>query len=102
MRSVLLENAKPGDEVAKPVVNDRGMVILSKGTKLSMSLIDRLQKMGVVEVVLEGDDPNAPPPKSLEEMLDELEVRFEGLEGNPMMMEIMKIARRHMLDREAS
>ena len=102
MRTILLDEAKPGDEVAEPVVNARGMVILNKGARLSPSLIERMRKMGVVELKVEGDDPDAPPPKTLDELLAELEVRFEGLEGNPVMMEIKKIARRHLLDREPS
>ena len=102
MRLILLDEAKPGDEVAEPVKNARGMVILSKGTTLSPALIDRLRKMGVVEVIVEGDDPNAPPPKSLEELLEELETRFEGLEGSRLMMDIKKIARQHLMDRESA
>lgn len=102
MRLVLLDKVKPGDEVAEPVKNAKGMVILSKGAKLSSILIDRLQKMGVIEVPLEGDDPNAPPRKSLDELLQELEIRFEGLEGNRLMMEIKKIARQHLMDYESA
>ena len=98
MRSVLLDQAKPGEEVAEPVKNDRGMVILPEGAKLTPALIDRLRKMGVVEVMVEGEDPNAPPPKSLDELLEDLKVRFEGQEDNPLMMQIKKIARQHLLD----
>ena len=100
MRAILLDEAKPGDEVTEPVRNERGMVILSKGARLSLPLIERLRKMGGVELVVEGDDPNAPPPKTLDELLEDLEVRFEGLEGNPLMNGIKKTARQHLLDRE--
>ena len=100
MRTILLDAARPGDEVAEPVRNQRGLVILSKGAKLSLSLIARLRRMGVVEVAVEGDDPNAPPPKTLDERLRDLEERFEGLEGNPLMVEIKNIAREHLLERE--
>ena len=96
MRAIILEEAKPGDEVAEPVKNDRGMVILTKGTRLSLPLIDKLRKMGVHDLVVEGNDPNAPPPKTPEELEAELDERFEGLENNKMMMTIFRIAKDHL------
>lgn len=100
MRQIFLEDAAPGDEVAEPVKNERGMVILPKGSKLSLPTIFKLRRMGVIEVVVEGDDPNAPPPKTLDELLEDLEVQFEGLEDNSVMMAIKKIAREHLMQRK--
>ena len=100
MRTIVLDEARPGDEVAEPVLNQRGLVILSKGAKLSPLLIIRLQRMGVEEVTIERDDPNAPPPKTLDEKLEELDERFEGLEENPLMMEIKHIAKTHLEEQE--
>ncbi|MDA0747609.1 MAG: hypothetical protein O2954_13895 [bacterium] len=97
----MLEEAKPGDEVVEPVKNGRGMVILPKGAKLSPALIERMRKMGVRELLVEGNDPNAPPPKTFEDLMAELEVRFEGLEENSLMMEMKKIAKEHLLNRES-
>jgi hypothetical protein len=98
MRVIFLDEAKPGDEVAEQVRNERGMTILPKGAKLTLSLIDRLRRMGVKEVSVEGHDPNAPPPKTRDELLADLDTRFEGLEQNALMMEIKRIARQHLLD----
>jgi hypothetical protein len=100
MRRVFLENAKPGDEVAEPVKNDRGMVILPKGAKLSVQMLAKMRRMGVREIVLDGHDPNAPPPKTRDELLAELEFRFEGLEANALMMIIKQTAREHLLQRK--
>ena len=100
MRLIIVAEAKPGDEVAEPVKNERGIVILPSGAKLTPTLILRLQKMGVKELLVEGDDPNAPPPKTLEELMEELDVRFEGFENSGMMMEIKRIAQQHLRDRE--
>ena len=102
MRQIFLDDAKAGDEVAEPVKNERGMVILNKGSRLSPSLIDRMRRMGVRELVVEGDDPNAPPPKTLDELLEELDVRFEGLDRNRVMMTIKRIAREHLVDRKSN
>jgi hypothetical protein len=98
MRTILLSQAKAGDEIASPVMNDRGMVILPQGTKLSIPLIDRMIRMGVVEVIVAGVDPNAPPPKTTEELLEELEARFEGRLGNAFMAEIKRVAQDHLLN----
>ena len=38
MRRVFLEDAKPGDEVSEPVVSSRGVVILTKGSALTLAL----------------------------------------------------------------
>ena len=97
MRQIALDDAKPGDEVAQPVKNERGMVILPKGAKLSLPMIDKLRRLGVRELVVEGDDPNAPPPKTLNELLKELDVRFEGLEQHKLMMVIKEVAREHLV-----
>ncbi len=102
MRRVFLEDAKPGDEVAEPVVSSRGVVILTKGSALTLALIGRMRKMGIAEVLVEGDDPDAPPPEELDEALKELDARFEGLEENRLMMMIKRISRQHVLDRAST
>lgn len=100
MRQIALEEAKPGDEVAQPVKNERGMIILPKGAKLSVGMLDKLRRMGVRELIVEGDDPNAPPPKTMNQLLEELELRFEGLDHEPLMMVIKKKAREHLLQQK--
>ncbi len=100
MRQIFLEKAKSGDEVAQPVKNERGMVILPKGAKLSLSMIDKLRRLGVRELIVEGHDPNAPPPKTLNQLLEDLDFRFEELEHNILMMAIKKTAREHLLQQK--
>jgi len=97
MRLIFLDQAEPGDELALPVLNKRGLTILPKGASLTVSLIKRLRRMGVMEVAVEGHDPNAPPPKTRDELLADLEARFEGLGENALMMEIKRIARQHLM-----
>jgi hypothetical protein len=99
LRQILLKEARPGDQVAEPVVNERGMTILPKGARLTAAIISRLQKMNVVDLVVEGRDPGAPPPKTLGEQLSDLEARFRGLEGNATMMAIYRTAREHLTAR---
>lgn len=100
MRVILLDQVKSGDQLAAPVTNDKGMLILPKGAKLTMGMLDSLRRRGVVEVTVERDDPNAPPPKTTEEYLADLDARFEGLESNAVMMNIKSFAREHILARD--
>ena len=96
MRTLALGEAQAGDVIAEPVVNDRGMVILPKGASLSGKVIDRLRNMNVIEVVVDGDDPNAPPPKTHETLVEELEDRFSRHATNATMMAIQTKAREHL------
>ena len=100
MRRLYLSEVAPGDVIAKPVVNDRGMVILPRGAELTAPVIGRLQKMNVTDIVVEGEDPSAPPPKTLEELLQDLDDRFQGLDQDLVMMEIKTIAREHLVARQ--
>ena len=100
MRRLYLSEAAPGDVIAEPVVNDRGMVILPRGAELTAPVIGRLQKMNVTDIVVEGEDPSAPPPKTLEELLQDLDDRFQGLDQDLVMMEIKTIAREHLVARQ--
>lgn len=99
MRRLYVSESQPGDVIAEPVVNDRGMVILPKGAELTAPVIRRLQQMNVTEVAIEGDDPDAPPPKTFDELLEDLDERFEGLEQHRVMMEIKAIVREHLDER---
>jgi hypothetical protein len=96
VRRLYLSEVYPGDVIAEPVVNDRGMVILPKGAELTALVIGRLQKMSITEIAIEGEDPNAPPHKTL----GGLDARFEGLEDVHVMMAIKDIAREHLVARK--
>jgi hypothetical protein len=96
VRRLCLSEIHPGDVIAEPVENDRGMVILPKGAELTAPVIGRLQKMSITEIAIEGEDPNAPLPKTLEG----LDAQFEGLEDVHVMMAIKDIAREHLVARK--
>ena len=100
MRVILLDQVRPGDQLAAAVTNDKGMLILPKGAKLTMGMLDSLRRRGVMEVTVERDDPNASPPKTTEAFLADLDARFAGLEGNAIMMSIQSFAREHILARD--
>lgn len=82
MRKVSVEALTPGMKVAKPVMNDGGMILFGPGTVLTDSLIARLGNMNVGSVHVEGE---AAGGKSIEERLAELDARFGKTEREPHM-----------------
>ncbi len=102
MRRITAAEAQAGDTVAEPVINDQGRTLLPKGARLSAAVLSRLQGWGVNELSVEGED--AAPTEAATEagtdadagLLEGLEHRFEGLEGDPVMMHIKSVAHRHL------
>lgn len=94
MIKVPVNSLKPGMKLAKPVLNDGGMILLGEGTELTEAHIGRLQKMssmGNVSVV--GD---AKPEKTLEQALAALDARFKKTENEPHMGMLKRIFRAHV------
>ena len=88
MKRVSVELLKPGAKLAKPVVNDSGMILIGEGTVLKDSHIDRLQSMSISSVFIEG---TAGPLKTREELLAELDARFQKTEGEPYMLIVKRM-----------
>jgi len=97
VRKVIVDNANPGDVVNQPVFNQKGMILLPKGTTLTLTLISRLRGWGIREIEVEGEGLNAPPPKSIPELLADLDHRFRGSEGNSLMMQLKAIIQEQIL-----
>ena len=89
MQKIPLKRAKPGMKLAKPVVNDRGMTLCGAGTALSEDIIDRLVRMEVKRITVEGHPiDTGKQEKSLEQMLKELDGRFKKVGADPLMKKI--------------
>lgn len=88
MKRVLIDRLKPGMKLAKPVVNDAGMILIGDGTLLSDTHINRLQNMSISSVFIEG---TAGPAKTREELLAELDARFRKTENEPYMATLKRI-----------
>lgn len=94
MRQIPVEDAKVGDVVAEPIEDEKGRVLLPNGAKLSQPVIDRLKGWGVFVLNIKGEEQES--GKSREELADELDYRFAGLEEDALMMQIKEIARGHL------
>ncbi|XID90735.1 HD-GYP domain-containing protein [Paenibacillaceae bacterium WGS1546] len=59
---------RPGQTLAKPVLNKNGMVMLGAGTQLTDKYIERLRTLGITDIYVEEDAPRGPqgaePPAS--------------------------------------
>jgi len=91
MQRIPTDAAQPGMVLARPVLRDNGMTVLGKGTELSRTVIDRLSRMGIPIIVVEGnplsleDDQG---PGSFQSRLDRLDHLFRGYEDDAWMLEV--------------
>ncbi|MFO0751784.1 MAG: hypothetical protein U0411_00480 [Thermodesulfovibrionales bacterium] len=88
MPKVSVDSLKPGMKLAKPVVNESGMILLGEGTELTEAHIERLQNMTIGSVTVTG---SAQSKKPKEEMLAALDARFSKTEGEPYMSFIKQV-----------
>jgi hypothetical protein len=89
MQKILLKQATAGMKLAKPVENDRGMILCGAGTELTEDTIDRLVRMEVKRITVEGHPVDTgQEQKSLDQLLKELDGRFQKVADDPLMRKI--------------
>ena len=88
-----MELLKPGAKLAKPVVNDSGMILIGEGVELKESHIARLHDICIRTVFVEG---TAGSSKSMEELLAELDERFRKTESEPYMGTVKRIFKEYI------
>lgn len=76
--------------LARDVETPEGRILCGKGTQLSESLLDRLRKMDIIHLTVEGHPVQEPGEKSLEEELRDIEERFSRVKHIPPLMFIKK------------
>lgn len=94
MQNIPLTLATAGMVVAREIKasdDPAGMTICGKGVKLTDSLINRLEQMGIQSVTVEGHPVKREGESSLEETLAALDHRFRRAGGDPLMMTIKAI-----------
>ncbi len=94
MRQIPVEEAEVGDIIAEPIQDQSGRVLLPAGAKLSQAVLARLRGWGVFTLNIKGEEQEGGKSKAL--LVDELDQRFGGLEGDEIMMQIKEIARGHL------
>ena len=94
MRQISVEKAEVGDVIAEAIEDKNGRVLLPAGAKLSQAVIVRLRGWGVSAFYIEVAGQEG--CKGRDELLEELDYRFAGLEEDSLMVQIKKIARGHL------
>ncbi|MFC4597330.1 HD-GYP domain-containing protein [Cohnella hongkongensis] len=62
MKPTATYTLRPGQTLAKPVLNKNGMVMLGAGTQLTDKYIERLRTLGITDIYVEDDTPRRPQP----------------------------------------
>jgi hypothetical protein len=88
-----VDELEPGMKLARPVLNESGIVLLSEDTKLTETTIEKLRSMDVDIVYVKGLSKQE---RSKEEVLLELYKRFEKVEQEPYMDMLKRVVKEHI------
>ncbi len=58
MQKIPLNLAKPGMKLAKPILRDNGLVLVAENSELSEALLERLDRMDVAMITVQGNPVN--------------------------------------------
>ena len=90
MQQILIAQAGEGMVLAKDVETEEGRVLCGKGTELSGCLVERLRKMDVTHVTVEGHPVEDENEKSLEEELNDIRRRVSRVKHIPPLVHLKK------------
>jgi hypothetical protein len=94
MQKIPLMLAKPGMVIARDIYrNDTvtGIPICGKGADLTDSLIDRLGHLDIKSLYVEGHPVREEGDRSIEDLLRELDLRFEKVRQDPLTEKLYEI-----------
>lgn len=95
MKRVVIDELTPGMRLAKPVTNANGLPVVAAGAELDSSIIDRLGRLGLASVYVEGEAGDT-AGKTLAELQAELEHRFRGVKQDPVQQKILQHLASHL------
>lgn len=96
MQKIPLTMAEPDMVLGRDIYRDDnpgGPPICGRGMKLTGALIERLKKMGVQSITVEGNPVGMSGSKSPEEILKSLDERFRKVEGDPLATRLKNVYR---------
>ncbi len=103
MQKIPIVLATPGMVLALDIRNadnPDGPPLCGKGVTLTESLIQRLQRMGVQSLTVEGHPVKMGGEKTLEEELAVLDKRFEKVSDDPLMKKLKEMYRVRIIKSE--
>lgn len=103
MQQILSMQATEGMVLGKDVLTADGRILCGKGTSLTVTIIERIRKMDISYVTVEGHPVQVEGEKSLAEELRDIEKRFSRVKQVPPLMYIKKkIMQRKVAGRKTS
>lgn len=104
MQKIPLNLAQAGMVLAKPITRENGMVLVAEGTELSEGVINRLQRMEVAQVVVQGeplDLDDSGGGSSAGKRLQRIEHLFRAHEEDTWMQEVKSFFKDYFRSRAA-
>jgi len=80
------------------VVDNQGRVLCGKGIEITAEMLKRFEELGVSYVTVEGTPVKLPWEKTLEEELEALEARFQGVKEETL-LQIKEIIKEMLLEK---
>jgi len=103
VQQILSMQAAEGMVLAKDVLTADGRILCGKGTALTTTIIERIRKMDISFITVEGHPVQVEGEKSLEQELGDIEEIFSRVKHVPPLMYIKKrIMQRKAESRKAS
>jgi len=98
MQTISLEQATPGMVLAKDVVKPEAaspVLICGRGMELTEALLERLHRIGITRVTVQGRPvAGGGEEATLEDLLAGLDARFKRHESDPLMAKLKDVYRR--------
>jgi hypothetical protein len=98
MQKIPLTSAEPDMVLGRDIHRDDnpgGPPICGRGVKLTAPLIERLKRMDVQSVIVEGGPPGFSGVQNLDEAFSALDKRFCKVEGDPLTSRLKNIYRQY-------
>jgi len=93
MLKMSVESVGPGAVLAKPIVNDTGIILIAAGVEITGSLKEKLASMGITEVFIAGKKaPDIPK----EEFIANVDLSFSKTGEDPRMAAIKRALLAHI------
>ncbi|MBU0728375.1 MAG: hypothetical protein KKE17_10290 [Proteobacteria bacterium] len=90
MQEIITALAAEGMTLARDVLTSDGRILCGKGTILNENLIDRLKKMEIAHIAVDGHPVEIEGEKTLEDELKDIEKRFSKVEDTPPLVFLKK------------
>jgi len=103
VQQILSMQAAEGMVLGKDVLTSDGRVLCGKGTSLTTTIIERIRKMDISYITVEGHPVQVEGEKTLEQELRDIEKRFSRVKHvSPLMYIKKKIMQRKVAGRKTS